>query len=462
MSIKNQISKNLYSYIFYVSVIGFLFLGSCGDKNDPYKIADDVIPVETLPNEGSDKPINSTLSCNVKTTCLITTSQIGYGNLNITNDEKGNMYLEFKLDTGYFFKDLYLVVGNQYKEIPRYNSGSAAVTEYPYQHHFTNTGISSYTFKIDVGNENKCYVVSANAIIEDQNANELSIWAGCSAQAENTDAFYINKNIENGLYIGYCYKGCESIDFTYAWEDLTDDDPTYVNDLDYNDLVIQAQINESYRNGNEVESISMVYWAKARGASYNSKFMLDIPINGKSDVSVKTFSAFGEPLSTYQETYDGKVTITVYPDTKYALPVNGYGTTSTSNTDTTKDADGFPPCLVTSMKVVVNIDINDPSKNIKDVNLVQPYDPYIIVDDGVTEPYPLHIYSITGTDVFHLNGKEYPNGIIVPNDWGWPLEHNRIYTIYPDFPDTLWYEKFADNPQGYFDVILFGPPCEPE
>lgn len=461
MKFQNNLSPKLFVKVFYLIIGSFLLFSNCNPEDDPFDIAGDVIPVETLPNEGSEDPINNTISCNIKTTCLISVNQIGYGDVNITNDDDGNMYVEFKLDNGLSFKDLYLVVGNQYKEIPRYNNGRGAVTEFPYQHHFTNTDISTYSFKIEVGDEDKCYVLSANAIVEDQSGNDISVWAGCSAKAENTDAFYINKNIENGLYIGYCYKGCESIDFTFAWEDLTDDDPTYTNDLDYNDLVIQAEINESYRNADEVEGISMVFWAKARGASYDSKFMVDIPIKGRSDISIKTFSAFGELLSTVQDSEDGTVTLTIYPDTKFALPVNGLGTTSTSNTDTTKDANGMPPCLVTSMKVVVNIDINDPTQNIRDVDLTQPYDPYIIVDNGVTSPYELHIFDITGTNTFHRNGIVYPNGIIVPNDWGWPLEYNRIYSIYPDFPNGEWYTNIAVDAKGYFDVILFGPPCEP-
>lgn len=440
--------------------ISFLTLDGCGDKTDPFAIADDVIPVETLPNESTDKPVIGNVTvCNFKSTCLITSSQISYGEVNIINDESGNVYVEFRLDDDYYFEDLYLVLGNQFKEIPRFNNGMAAVEKFPYSRHFENTGTNLYTFKLNVGDEDKCYVLAANAVINNTNQNQLSLWAGCTVKEENTDAFYINENIENGLYIGYCYKGCESIDFTYAFEDLNIDG---ANDTDYNDLVAQAQINEVYRTADQVEAINMTYWAKARGANYDHDFSLKIPVTGKSRVVIKRYNSLGELMSSEDYEANGELDFSVFPTTRMILQPNGYAHKFASNTDTTRDSEGFPPCLVTSWKTLVNITIDDPASNVAGLDLVQPYDPYIVVtpNNGVDDPYELHIYSITGTGTFMKNGETFPNGIIVPDDWSWPLELVPIKKVYPSFPVGAWYTEFADNPQGYYDVNLFGPRCE--
>lgn len=53
-------------------------------------------------------------------------------------------------------------------------------------------------------------------------------------------------------------------------------------------------------------------------------------------------------------------------------------------------------------------------------------------------PYLLHIWEITGDDandtyLLQSNNKNYPNGIIIPEDWKWPLETEEIFGPYPAF-----------------------------
>ncbi|HSM24758.1 MAG TPA: LruC domain-containing protein [Anaerolineaceae bacterium] len=430
-----------------------LIWGCTRDNEANLKLADDVIPLEKLPAQINLGPMpgGTTIKCYKKTTCLIASNQIENGHVTMANDEAGNIYVEFTVYDSWTIEAIYFFLGDQFRQIPRSVAGNAMVQEFPYKYDLKESKEKTHTLKLEVGKREACYVASAYVEVIDNNNNRRGLWAGCVGNSSSADAFYINQNINNGLYVGYCYSGCDAIDFTFAFEDQKGDG----NDMDYNDLVIQAKMSEIYQADNEVKTINMIFYAKARGAGHDHEFKISIPIQGASNVQIKRYNALGEILNTEQFSRNGNLMLNIFNSTKDAMR-------NKSNTDTVRTLEGLPPCLAASWSVDVKIEVANPSANLSGVGLVKPYDPFIVIKQSpsVPVPYELHIFEITGTDTFQYNGLTYPNGLIVPDNWGWPLSGVNIRDVYPDFPAPKWHETFAENPGGYFKAELFGPPCE--
>jgi LruC domain-containing protein len=367
-------------------------------------------------------------------------------------------FVDFILEDGMNIQNIYLFVGSELKQLPMYNNGMVAVDHYPYLKDLTNTTTNKYTIVLDVGVNDFCYLVSAQLEITDQDGKTYTIWMGC-VNGGTIDAFYINKNIVNGLYVGYCYETCEPIDYTFAFEDLIGGD----NDADYNDLVIQAKYYETVGSLNEVQKIDLVFYARARGALYDHDFKIDIPVVGKSTLNIVRFNSIGIIESEETLSRSGEISVSLFPSTKEILPPNGNRYYYSANTDTTRNSNGFPPCLITSWKTLVSIQIQDPGSNILGQQLIPPYDPYMTVKPTDASPldyYDLHIYEVTGSGTFMMDGQTFPNGIIVPSNWSWPLEQVLIYDVYPDFPESDWYNNLDSRNGGYYTQEFFGPPCQ--
>lgn len=453
---------SLYLRLLLVLPVFALVLGGCSKDEETLKLADDILPNETYENTPLPESVLSSVTvCSQRTSCLINSNQTSQGEAVLYNDDDGNFYIDFNLNDGLKIKNIYLFVGLQQKQLPRYNNGQAAYDKYPYIKSFDNPTLQKFTYKLILGEDEQCWYVSAMVeVVAAGSENAIPLWMGCTAGGSNVDAFYVDKNITNGLYVGFCQKSCTPIDYTFAFEDLK---VLNGNDMDYNDLVIQARYVETVQNTDQVSNISMTFFAKARGAAYDHEFSVVVPVSGASTVQIRRYNAIGELLSQESFSRNGAVNCLVFTSTKSALPPNGILEYHASNTDTTKDELGFPPCLVRSWKTVISINITNPAANVAGGNLKKPYDPYILVKPSnvPADYYTLHIHEITNDpeDLYEKNGVLYPNGVLVPSDWGWPLERVGIRQIHPDFPAPEWYTNIAANPPGYFQERYFGPPC---
>jgi LruC domain-containing protein len=434
---------------------------SCSKDDEPLKLADDILPNETYENTPlPESSLTKVVVCNQRSSCLINMDQVSKGEAVLYNDDAGNFYIDFNLGAGLKIKTIYLFIGLQEKQIPRFNNGMAAVENYPYIKTFDQATLDKFTYKINLGDDEQCWFVSAKVEAEQAGStNPVSLWMGCTSGSNSVDAFYIGKNIANGLFVGFCQKSCTPIDYTFAFEDLASNS----NDMDYNDLVIQARYIETKQANDELTNISMTFFAKARGASYDHEFSIAVPVKGSSTTRISRYNAIGQLLSQENLSRNGVVNCVIFPSTKQALPPNGFAEVDASNADTTRDASGFPPCLVRSWKTVINITINNPAANVSGTDLTKPYDPYVIVKPTTnpTSFYTLRIYEISQdpADLFEGTGGMYPSGLIVPSDWAWPLERKPIKSIYPDFPNPDWFDNKAPDATGYFVETLFGPPC---
>lgn len=453
-------AKNLLPVI----LLGLVFVGlsGCSKDEDFLKLADDILPIDSFDHSTStESSIDKILVCQKKESCLISEDQVYRGGAILYNDDYGNLYVDFNLEAGYKIKAIYLFVGIHQKQLPYYKGGGAAFENYPFIKKFDQATVQSYTYKIELGEDDLCYYVSAKLdIIKDGSSEEKAVHLGCTSNSKTADAFYVDRNIINGLYIGYCYKTCTPVDYTFAFEDVK---LANSNDMDYNDLVIQARYLEALQGENQVTNISMVFYAKARGAGYDHEFSVKVPVKGASQVAISRYNAVGALLSQEKYNRSGTVNCIVFPSTQEALPANSNSTWYASNTDTARSVDGTPPCLVRSWKTVVSISLDNPTLNISGQSLNKPYDPYILVKPFGTDPqtYEIHIHQISNNpiDLFELNGKSYPYGLIVPSNWAWPLERISILDVYPSFPDGLWYDTMSPDAPGFFKETLFGPPC---
>ena len=214
------------------------------------------------------------------------------------------------------------------------------------------------------------------------------------------------------VYFEFCKNECTQnvpVDFTYAWEDLIGS----ANDADYNDLVVQSKLIKT------ASELKINFMLSARGASFEHKFRFRIPKAGITGV-------FNSPEVTSDATY---YYITVFESTSAAFP-SGYANVYA----------GLPCSPVATQEIVLTL---APSFT---YNPAAPYEPYLTVFyAGDPNPaYELYIYELSGRDTWTAtDGKVYPNGILIPSDWRWPLESINIREPYPNF--TSLTEGFTPN-----------------
>lgn len=240
---------------------------------------------------------------------------------------------------------------------------------------------------------------------------------------------------------------------TVAYEDLFPRE----GDADYNDLVVNMRITETYNRDDHLISIRMDYVPRARGAGYNHEFtsVLDGEVDGDSNISFRTMPAFnGEGYATVRrygvngleisrDAYSGGSDLVIFPDTRTALPA-APGTFA-ANTVAGK-------CKTTPQVVSrVNILITDPANNKladRAELSIKTFRPVLRVKNTNKDIDVVDVDSSVITNgEGGLNDKGYPFGIIVPIDWQWPMEYQHIELAYPLFEQYRQYLLSGETPQ---------------
>lgn len=264
-----------------------------------------------------------------------------------------------------------------------------------------------------VGANTNCFFVASHAAL----SNGETAWGGmCSESTTGTTSLgsalqFTGSNW--GVYFEFCKSACtqRAVDFTYAWEDLDLDGDA--NDRDYNDLVIKSSVMRSPSN------LRMKFTAVARGAAFDHQFKIKIPMLGITGI----FGTAGQPAPNVYN--DGTYYyITAFENTKYQLP--GSGTQQFSNTIATD------PCVPFAVKEIV-LETNSSFV----YSATRPYEPLItVIAFSPNRVYDLYVQEISTyrDDTWTAtNGQRYPNGIVIPADWRWPLEGIAITGPYPTF-----------------------------
>lgn len=383
-----------------------------------------------------------------KQVCLVAGQHMYVGTVDVAEVPEGLLVTYNVTEPGIYLEEVHLDIFNTpeaFRDAKKVSNGGAIPGKFEYKKSWSaDAMITSHSVLIPTSyieiniDDLECIFIASHAAL----SNGETAWGGLcdssSGDVTNLDEANQFDGANWSVYFQYCLEECvQTIDFTYAWEDLENDD----NDADYNDLVIQADVIKS---GNQ---LSLNFLASARGAAYDHEFKIKIPNLGIVNV-------FGAEEVVDDGTF---YYITVFASTKALLPREDIApypwTANTNSTDTT--------CEVGEVEITLTINNNfvwDASR---------PYEPFITVypsgTAGAGSFYDLYIWEISkdtrpaGSDTWSPDQgvNVYPNGIIIPRDWNWPYESQIITGPYPDFSpisswDDDWFNNF-DDPSLAFD-----------
>jgi len=370
-----------------------------------------VSPSATSSSDATVSQTPSTPLAPCRQVCLVAGQTMYVGNVGVAMDNGGlqvtynitkpNVYLqEVHFD---IFTSL-----DDFRDAKKLSNGGAVPGQFQFKKTWsTNEHVTTYTATIpkeyvDKFKSDEFYVATHAAL-----SNGETAWGGLCTEVGSKVSLDVAKQFPGknwGVYFAFDKDECtETIDFTYAWEDQIFEG----NDKDYNDLVVQSDVTKL---ANELK-INFLF--TARGAAYDHKFRFKIPKAGVTDIYGNGFNITYTSDATYYY-------VTVLGSTKDVLP----GTYSNTQQGS---------CVPFASRMVV-LTLDSKFKYDK----AKPYEPFITVFPSGSvnsgSSYDLYLYEVSGRDTWKdSNGAVYPNGILIPLDWRWPLETVAITNPYPDF-----------------------------
>lgn len=383
-----------------------------------------------------------------KEVCLVAGQHMYVGNV-MVGEDGGDLYVTFNITEA----DVYLLETHvdiflseeQFKADKKISNGGAIPGKFNFKKSWNESDMmTSYTVKIpasyvdEVTDGANCFFIATHAAL----SNGETAWGGICDETDQGVSLgnalqFPGRNWS--VYFEFCLDECETtIDFTYAWEDLMKDGADG-NDGDYNDLVIKSDVIKT------LSELKISLYASARGASYDHAFKIKVP---KMGIVGGMNGVFGE--AAIDEDGDDYI-ITIFSSTKAALPqenINPYlFAANTVRTDITCEPHA-------TAEIIISID----GDFVFDETM--PYYPFITVHPGTADAYDLNIWEldvINGDTWKDVGGIEYPNGIIISDDWKWPYEKAHITTAYAGFKSITegWDPAWAvlTDPSNVFDVV---------
>lgn len=424
--------KNLFSLYLMLCVLLFSASFQSCTKND--LLTDGPELGSAIAQNGSIIPTTSLPDPCIQR-CLVAGQNMNVGTVDVAVNGAGDLLVTYKITA----PNVYLLETNadvfssveQFRQEKKLNNGGAVPGKFNFKKIFqSKEKATSYTVVIpkayvDNYGSSGCVSIATHAAL----SNGETAWAGICSDTPLSRSFenaqqFPGKNWS--VYFTFCLDECKGKDFTYAWEDLRNDG----NDADYNDLIIQT---DAIRNGNVLK---LKFFATARGAGFDHEFKIKIPKQGI--VGIKGVNGELDPAYIL----DGlNYIITIFSSTKAALPTNNV----LPHTNTFPYLDCVP---YGTKEIILEVD------NSFIYNTSTPFGPFITVfpsgQAGVGESYDLSIFDLTGQHTWTSpDGKIYPNGILIPKDWSWPVEQQHITGPYPDFPKLNWAANLAKSSLTY-------------
>jgi LruC domain-containing protein len=410
---------------FQALALGLLLMGAAQSCN---KEADQVAPDANALAQDCGTPSAPTPTDFCKEVPLVS-GCTAVGTVGITTRSTGDVLVTYKITA----PGIYLTQANldvfsslsQLRNAGKISYWGAFPSRFAFDEFWSSwSRVRTYTFVVprsyvaQCGGAN-CFFVTAQATL----SNCTSAWAGLttprSGGGVNLDPSKQFSGCSGSAYFEFCKTECApSIDFTYAWEDLNGS----ANDSDYDDLVVQSDITKS------ATEMKINFLLTARGASFDHKFQFNIPKTGVTGI-------FGASSYVDKGTY---YTVTVFENDRLAFGSNGGYVNVAANGTCTPFAEKTVTLTLNSSFVY---------------NAAKPYEPFISVyyAGDTTPAYDLYIYEVSNRDTWTAtDGKVYPNGIIIPADWRWPLEYVNIRVPYPNFTSLsegftpTWANTLAD------------------
>jgi LruC domain-containing protein len=411
-------------WLFSIGLLLFSFQ-SC-TKQEELKPSSDAQLSATVPGANA-------LTNYCKQVCLVAGQHTYVGAANVAVDG-GDVLVTYNLTANQvFLQEIHVEAFKSLDDLrnaKKLNNGGAVPGKFTYKQSFSAASrATTATVRIKAADIPKttdgCFLIATHAAL----SNGETAWGGLCDNTSKGVKLDPTKQFPGnnwGAYFEFCTSECsETIDFTYAWEDLKAS-----NDRDYNDLVVQSKVTKS------ATELKINFLATARGAAYDHSFMFRVPMAGVDQI----FGADPDFPTTNDGTY---YYITVFGSTKKVLPEkNGIYANTQAGAACTPFATASVTLTLKSGFVY---------------NKAKPYEPFIRVwpsrTVGTGESYDLYIYEVSGpgsTNTYDYNGELYPNGILIPLDWRWPLEQTSITIPYPAFKsitagfDPNWYKQLAD------------------
>jgi len=255
---------------------------------------------------------------------------------------------------------------------------------------------------------------------------------------------------------------------TMAFEDL------YPNpgDADYNDMVVKFNISESYNEQNNLESMHLEFVPLARGAGYNHQLLLSLDgtLDDSRNVTTETAAAFvgdAEVKVTRLNLHNNTGTVSYYNPWEDVTLFRNTRATLEGFANVYAGADYVDPKIKTMVDITIAAPTLNPYANRLAPDL-PPYRPFLHV---LNTNKDIDIAAVNGGDGM-IDSNGYPFGVVVPEEWAWPLEGVDINTVYPYFAEYRqwlngeitspseqalhWYDYPADDADGkIFDRSLF-------
>jgi LruC domain-containing protein len=415
---------------FQALTLGLMLMGAVQSCN---KEADKVAPdADVLAQDCGTVTSPPPAPC--KQVTLVAGQHTAVGTVSVAINSSGDALVTYAITTpGVYLSEVHLDLFKtlaQFRADRKLSNGGAIPGHFAFSKSW-NAGsrITSYTVSVPAAYVNalnsNCFSIASHAAL----TNGETAWGGITTSTTrgvNLDPTHQFPGGNWSAYFDFCKTDCTpaapTIDFTYAWEDLIGS----ANDSDYNDLVVQSDITKS------ATELKINFLLAARGASFDHKFQFNIPKTGITSI---TGAASYIDNGTYY-------TVTVFESDRAAF--NGGYANVASNV----------PCVAAPQKTVT-LGINSSFV----YNAAKPYEPFITVYyAGDSNPaYSLYIYDVSHRDTWTSSaGKVYPNGIIIPADWRWPIEYTNITLPYPNFTSLTdgftptWANNLAD-PTKTFD-----------
>ena len=384
---------------------------------------------------------------------IFNSEEIEIGKVEIYND-LDNIYLSVFSSGDWFLQSTNLYIGED-GSIPLNSSGEAALADFPFK--FSHSPlIENHIVEIPLEDIEDCstLAIQVEAVELDDNGNSLSETTGW------LEGDVISEGGQ-GMKYQHCLGECVvkyPIDAiaTFAFEDRA----PQKGDADYNDFVVQMNSSQFYQ-GKQIEKLEMEFIAKARGASFDHSFLMRVPIEGNANVTIERFNSL-EPnelieMREIKNLSGENALIDIFPSTKEILTSPDHEHVNVRK-GTTKGEFKLTRVTFTfaeGAKLLMNA----------------PFDPILRVKNTESE---IHILELTQKiDADGDGQKDYwedeegvhPFGIVMHNDWLWPLEKVYIKDVYPSYQfviedgvfkpaDSKWYET-PEEGTDYFRPELF-------
>ncbi|MCX2744026.1 LruC domain-containing protein [Mangrovivirga sp. M17] len=409
----------------FAIAFSIVMLQSCSEGEALEPSQSGLTPLNGDKYELPDYDVDAPPAC--KEVCLVAGQNMLAGSVEVAYSG-GNLYVTYNVyQEGVYLEEIHLDLFNSLEELKdakKLNGGGATPGKFAFKKEWSDDAmVSSYTAVIPesyVDMFGDCFFVGAHAAL----SNGETAWGGVCDETDTGVTLDGAKQFPGanwGVYFEFCLEECEdpTIDFTYAWEDLLD----LANDADYNDLVIRSDVMKTNAE------LKITFFAAARGASLDHSFRFMIPAEGVvSILGAADVQMMGDQYM-----------VTVFENTTLSIPGTPFANTVV--------ADGCYAGADAEVTISIDGDFSfDPTN---------PYNPFLrVFNFGIDYPdtyYDLYIYELPGNNHpdnswIAMDGKEYPNGIVIPFDWRWPVEGQNIIGAYNGFTSITdgWNPAWSD------------------